>query len=525
MSVIPENIKINTRVQIDNDYATIKYIGEVEGSTGQWLGIEWDNDTRGKHDGSRSFIRYNTKKVSTGQPFLEALETKYADKTFTNEYDASKDNGLLYFGGNKNIVVETVGFEKVERKQSRIGALKIVGLSNNKISSAGNDQEIAKANLSIEDLDLSKNIFNDWNSVAKITNQLSQLKTICLNYIRLLPPPDDLLTPNNIISSPFSNLRTLVLCYTQIEWGHIIQLSPLLTQLEDLQLSGNGISLLNGNLSHLQNLKCINLENNKLKDWDQINHLNSLPNLEILFLNGNQLSRINILPNTFNKLEFLRVDHNNVEQWKYINMLNDLPSLKKLRCHENPVFQGLAPEVSAAQVIGRIKGLNILNGSALSSRDITDMERYYLKLCIQDGTSHESISKLHPRYLELCQVHGEPDLDIGKNNLKAASTLNDRLLNITLSHLPFDSEQALFDHQDNLSSPIKSIKKRVLATMVVRSLRNIIQKLFNIPAPRQHLYILQNVSGKQLLMDITDDLRDLKFYEVKNDDHIIILDF
>lgn len=66
---------------------------------------------------SGSFVRYNAKKISTGQTFLEALEKKYADKTFTNEYDASKDNGLLYFGGNKNIVVETVGFEKVERKQ------------------------------------------------------------------------------------------------------------------------------------------------------------------------------------------------------------------------------------------------------------------------------------------------------------------------------------------------------------------------------------------------------------------------
>lgn len=97
------------------------------------------------------------------------------------------------------------------------------------------------------------------------------------SYIRLLPPPDDLLTPYNINISPFSNLKTLILCYTHITWEHIIQLSPLLTQLEDLQLSGNEIDSLNGDLTHLQNLKCINLENNKLKDWSQVNNLNSLP--------------------------------------------------------------------------------------------------------------------------------------------------------------------------------------------------------------------------------------------------------
>lgn len=58
MSAIPEFIKINTRIQIDDDYATIKYIGEIQGSAGQWLGVEWDNDTRGKHDGSRNGIVY-----------------------------------------------------------------------------------------------------------------------------------------------------------------------------------------------------------------------------------------------------------------------------------------------------------------------------------------------------------------------------------------------------------------------------------------------------------------------------------
>ncbi|CAO3591526.1 unnamed protein product [Absidia cylindrospora] len=47
MSIIPDAIKIDTRIQVGEDRATIRYIGEVEGSSGQWLGVEWDNDTRG----------------------------------------------------------------------------------------------------------------------------------------------------------------------------------------------------------------------------------------------------------------------------------------------------------------------------------------------------------------------------------------------------------------------------------------------------------------------------------------------
>lgn len=38
----------------------------------------------------------------------------------------------------------------------------------------------------------------------------------------------------------------------------------------------------------------------------------------------------------------------------------------------------------------------------LSGRDRSDYERYYMKLCIKDGTSKEEITRLHPRYEELC---------------------------------------------------------------------------------------------------------------------------
>ena len=31
-----------------------------------------------------------------------------------------------------------------------------------------------------------------------------------------------------------------------------------------------------------------------------------------------------------------------------------------------------------------------------------DFERYYLKLCTRDAPTHEEISKIHPRYKELC---------------------------------------------------------------------------------------------------------------------------
>ena len=51
---------IDARVLVNGHRGTIKYVGEVEGATGIWLGIDWDDRERGKHDGSKDGKRYFT---------------------------------------------------------------------------------------------------------------------------------------------------------------------------------------------------------------------------------------------------------------------------------------------------------------------------------------------------------------------------------------------------------------------------------------------------------------------------------
>jgi hypothetical protein len=50
--------RVGDRVQIDRHRATIRYVGEVAGQEGQWIGLEWDDASRGKHDGSASGHQY-----------------------------------------------------------------------------------------------------------------------------------------------------------------------------------------------------------------------------------------------------------------------------------------------------------------------------------------------------------------------------------------------------------------------------------------------------------------------------------
>lgn len=51
---------IGQRLSLQSHTGTLRYYGKVEGKTGEWLGIEWDDPTRGKNDGVHNGIRYFT---------------------------------------------------------------------------------------------------------------------------------------------------------------------------------------------------------------------------------------------------------------------------------------------------------------------------------------------------------------------------------------------------------------------------------------------------------------------------------
>lgn len=46
------NYEIGARVECDGDRGTVKYVGTVADTKGTWLGIDWDDPSRGKHNGT-----------------------------------------------------------------------------------------------------------------------------------------------------------------------------------------------------------------------------------------------------------------------------------------------------------------------------------------------------------------------------------------------------------------------------------------------------------------------------------------
>lgn len=83
-------------------FATIRYVGPVEGQSGDWVGLEWDDICRGKHDGSHdgrryfecnrgrssgSFVRLSkfVKAVEFGSSLIQAVQRRYSDRSAAQE--------------------------------------------------------------------------------------------------------------------------------------------------------------------------------------------------------------------------------------------------------------------------------------------------------------------------------------------------------------------------------------------------------------------------------------------------------
>lgn len=49
---------IGSRLSFDGALCTVRYIGPVHGTKGEWLGVEWDEPDRGKHSGAHNGVKY-----------------------------------------------------------------------------------------------------------------------------------------------------------------------------------------------------------------------------------------------------------------------------------------------------------------------------------------------------------------------------------------------------------------------------------------------------------------------------------
>ena len=521
------DVRLGARVKVDGSIGTVRYIGPVKGTSGDWIGIEWDESARGKHDGVYDHIRYFTcdetrgncasfvriRKINCGKSFLDAFYERYGGRRGS---DGDQEEEMFIVSGGKTVVnVELVGKEKIRNAQSRFQSLSEVGLARAEISTSQHKgtENISTVCPNICNLDLSGNLLSDWDTIGDIIQYLPELDHLDLSSNRFSVESGKG-TLNCV------NLRVLFLNSTLISFKDLKTICNQIGNLKEVHFCKNNITEMNLGPSSVSNrlsqVTLLNLEGNNLT-WSEVSKLSTFMNLETLIVNQNKIEEIEYPGSAegiagFPSLETLSLSENQISKWDSVNALNDFPALKTLKLTRNPICKGekplpggyvLSPSDFRAEAIARIGSLVRMNNSNIHPRERIDAERDFIRIYLPDWEmvfvdsefchvdeitassmlkdNYKTFLKGHPRYHELLRIH-QSDYDyktllqkrenVAKGEEEA--TVNEK--NSTLLELEF-----LFVSS---TSPLKvdetlCFRKKIPKVTSIAKLKTLIHRLFS----------------------------------------------
>jgi len=284
----------------------------------------------------------------------------------------------------------------------------------------------------------------------------------------------------------------------------IVRLLPQFRSLAVLNLSSNGLSTLQVPLP-APHLTTLDLSSNKIVSLWDIAPLTSLPKLERLSLRHNpisslvsQLSKADSALLSFPSLHSLDLTSTLLPTLSSLDPIPSIfPKLKSLLTTHTPLSNFPS---SKLLTIARLPTLTELNYSPITAAERQNAELYYLSAIAKQVAAAANpaeelqILNEHPRWTELCKIHGEPVIEKKSTEQYAAGTLGARVTEFTFymtgpdlktgrkenSQYETDGIEAPppldVDPESNLVSKRKSIPR----TVDVYRLKGIVGQLFGI---------------------------------------------
>ncbi|KRZ25423.1 Tubulin-specific chaperone E [Trichinella pseudospiralis] len=468
---IPEMV-IGCRVRHRDARGVVKFCGRIGLLDGEWLGIDWDERSRGKHDGtyqnvryfetsapqSGSFMRPDT--VEYGCSFVEAGKERIAECTNISQWEK----------------IESFGSTKADASEKIRKEMSCLCLDGTLVSFAG-ELSVSDSVLfsGITSLYLRNTLIVDWSEIVQI--------------IRFMPCLSSLALSNNKLQSThcaalenvsFSQIETLALSQTEYNWNEVSVLPKVFPNLNEFWLSYNCINVIESELE-MPSLRLLSLESNPLASWHELKEI-SIPQSSL-----------------FPSLRSLMLSHNEIADWNSINELNKIPSLEELSIIGNPVLN-LDKSRSRQFIIAKIAHLRVFNKVAISAAERKGSEIDYLKhygttwLKLRNAKGMEDnlacFLSEHPRYMDLVKLYGEPDhFETVKNPLKNMTQCM-QMLKFTYSDKPV-------------------IEKRVPNFLTVQKLKILVSELFHLK-PQLVKLSYKSSRNPDIVVSLDHDLYSLK---------------
>ncbi|KAL7404041.1 hypothetical protein ABVT39_008825 [Epinephelus coioides] len=509
---VPEDA-VGRRVSCDGERATVRYVGAVPPTTGLWLGVEWDNPERGKHDGSHEGVQYFTCRHPKGGSFVRPAKVSFGVDYLTAVQQ-------LYEIDSEEVLSEDISISSSKKlkwgriKERSFESLPSVLLTRCEVNGPGPDGEIRKTTPNVRWLDLCGTLLSCWEDVAAVTQQLDKLEGLQLSSNRLRLPSDP-----SALCQAFCGLKVLALNSCDLTWPQILECAPMWPQLEDLCVEENNITELQRPEGTLQSLKSLNLSCNPLMQHSVLT-MAALPRLEQLNLSKTGLSDIRFddaAPGSqtamFPALKDLKLDHNNITEWWVVDELAKLPSLVNLSCRSNRLVSSDGnPRTANQLLIAKLGQLVVLNSHEIQPEDRRGAELDYIKMFGEEWLKAGGRSQLstqftcqHPRYLSLIDKYGAPEE--GELKKPEPFALKNQLLKIRFV-FPDDAAR-------------EPIEKKLPASMVVQKVKGLLYRLLKVPAADLKLtYTSPKMVGTEF--EIDSDLKTLQFYSIEDGDQVLV---
>ncbi|PBK93057.1 hypothetical protein ARMGADRAFT_1012740 [Armillaria gallica] len=413
---------IGARISLSGHVGSIHFVGPVRGTTGTWLGVEWDNPERGKHDGVRDGTRYfscripksgsfirPSSNVSYGRSFLEALQSKYIELPHGSE---STEKVIL--GSSRGAIeIEAVNLDKIRQKFSNLERLQEISLDNELVCKGDEPPgAIKKTCPNVRGLDLSMSLVPSWDVVASITAELPGLTRLVLNRNRLASPSDTFK-----MSSAFMRVTDLQLNDTLTSWDQMLEIVRFMPKLQQVEMGYNHLMRLSEGLDTVYptvTIQSINLDSNSLSDWIHIMEClgHSCTSLTTIILTSNDIKEIPFPTERQSRLPAIRsvsLSANGLGSWRDIDALAAwCPGLETLYIRGNPLVQETDQARYSRQfIIAKIPSLVALDATAISLKERTDCELFYLShISHNDVGSEGELIRKHPQWNNLRAKHG-----------------------------------------------------------------------------------------------------------------------
>ncbi|XP_058459908.1 tubulin-specific chaperone E [Malaya genurostris] len=510
-------LDIGVRIRIGQHFGTIRYIGEVANTEGEWVGVEWDDPQRGKHSGLVNGVEYfqtrhegsgsmiRSEKIPTFMTLLEAINDKYIMTEDTLGLDAEMLKEV-----QKQLhasLFEVVGMKKIGGKQSNLSHLIDASVDYYPVNSAGDLSSLT----SLSSLDVSATLLWNWKLVGDIIAQIPTLQEINLSNNRLVRPTDDEICS---LVTKFTNLKKLILKKCAISsWSEIVRLARMWPLIESLSLEDNELRDITEESYALAftKLRVLDIQNNHISDQMSINALGQLPELEELSLNANEICEINFPDcshtekiTLFPKLRVLYLRDNPIID--QCATFNELDKLKKLEHLTMDPDSSVSYEETVARVVGSIKGLKTFNRSGISEKLRRDSEcdmwkMFAVQWCLvrNDAQHLKAFFKAHRMYPRILERLGSPEQFLPETR-KVSNMLNLHLLNERTGEM---------------------LEKKVPKRINLQTLENLIVKLFG-PSDRQGGLQLSLFDRKRdVRIPLENHGKSLDFYSVEDQDTIV----